>query len=221
MAGDVLHLGVSAAVTFQRATPGGAGQRSRSRGTLPLQWAAGGAPPSVLVAVPSGEEVWLSLRSVEPVALQVLVDGRNALTGEPLAPELQWDPQDHLALPDQRFFDGPRAGPGSARRLNGPPEPDGAATTLQMVARRLRSGAFHRWWVRTGQDQQRNRFGNPPQVTGGAGLQPESEPEPESAPQEVMPSAFGADDWDPVPFATVEVRLVHPDGRPWNSRAGD
>ncbi len=214
MAGDVLHLGISADVTFQRALAAEPGRRSRSSGSLPLRWTDAAASPAVLVSVAPGDVTWLSLRAVEPVALQIAVDGHNALTGEPLASALQWTPQDHLVLPEQRFFEGRASGAGAAEPLRGPAGVDGS-TVVVLVARRLRAGAFRRWWGATGQDDRHNRFGHPPQVSGGATA------DPEPVPQAVSPDPFGPDDWDPDPFAAVEVHLVHPDAPPWNAGADD
>ncbi len=199
---DVLHLGTAAQVTFHRAalaSPGG--PLPRSAGTCPLRWSEGDRPV-VVAPLAHGDAVWLSLRSEEPVALQVFVDGINAVTGSG-ADTPERPVQQHLFLPDQRWLDGIRTGEDRAAQVTGPAE--GERRVIRLIARRLGGSAFRSWWQASGQVRRANRFGDPEPVTGGAKAEPDA-----IVTQRIEPDPFRSGDWDPEPFDEVEIQLVDP-----------
>ena len=148
---DVLSLGPSATVTFERAPITQGSERPPiATGTYPLRWAPGPSGRDV-VALPVGpdEAVWLSLRAEEPTALQLLVDGRNALSGTTTSQGLGRHPQDYVVVPDQRWLDGMQVAEGTAEQLRGPSDVN-TDIELRLVARRLCSRVLFRVVARVG-----------------------------------------------------------------------
>jgi hypothetical protein len=199
---DVLRLGASTQVTFHRAAlavPGG--PLPGSTGTCALRWVDGEDDlPGVATTLDQDTAMWLSFRSLEPVALEVVIDGVNAVTGLP--PGAPTGPvQSHLVLPEQRWLDGVRRSGGRAEQIVGPAE--GQRRTIRLVARRLRGAAHRSWWVRSGEIRRANRFGDPETVMAGAA----PEPSP-GVDQRIESDPFEPGDWDLEPFAEVEVHLL-------------
>ena len=192
---DTLHLGVSAEITFHLAdlaAPGG--PLPRSRGPLPLRWVSAPEGESIVAPLGRDDAVWLSFRAVEPVSLQMSIDGVDVAPGR------------RLVLPDQRWLDGIHGQDGHAAQVCGP-DP-GTRRRIHAVARRLRGDAFLAWWRESGARRRANRFGEPEMVAGGGA--PETGPR---VPQKIEDDPHGADRWEAEPFDEIEVHLIDP--RAW------
>jgi hypothetical protein len=201
---DTLHLGISADVTFQRSLDVGHGRRPQSSGTYPLGRDRS-TDRSVVVPVAKDQGVWLSLRSSEPVALQVVVDGVNATDGSTFKGAFDPSAPDHVVLPEHRWIDGVSTSSRTLTALHGPAADEDEVTIL-LVARRLRGAAFRRWWVESGAAERANRLESVIDVAGGRST------------TATDPAAASADGWDRDPFDVVAVRLLTPSR--WSSVTG-
>lgn len=148
---DALHLG-PVRVTFQRTLripetglhnlPPGLGAFPLRRvqdypDTAPAEWLARGG---VMLPVYQREAMWLSFDTDEPAALQVGVGKVCAVSGEVWQEELDQEPQNYLALPDQPWLDGINAGDGFIRQFVSVPLGQGATVEAQITGEEVHGG---------------------------------------------------------------------------------
>ncbi len=94
--------------------PAGLGSFPMARGTellaaAPARWRR---PGVLVIPMYPQEAMWLSFSAHEPLALQVSVGARCALTGRAQRDVLSQNPHNYVALPEQPWLDGVNAGDG-------------------------------------------------------------------------------------------------------------
>jgi hypothetical protein len=152
--------------TGQWPLPAGLGSFPMTRGTelladAPERW----RDPGVLVVPMYPQEaMWLSFSAQEPLALQVSVGARCALTGQAHREELSQDPQNYLALPEQPWLDGVHAGEGVVSQFVAVRKGSGKSVEAQLTGAEDRGGLQLTVWRLTPEaraawerEQERNR----------------------------------------------------------------
>lgn len=183
---------------------------------LPPGWAR---PRTALVPMYVREAMWLQLSASEPIALQVAVGGICALTGAPLLPHLEADPQNYLLLPEQPWLDGINSGNGTVSQFVAIPQGLGATVEGQVTGRETRGGIQLVAW-RLGEQAweiwRRQRDLEPPAVSLGAAMGVGAGG---TIRQEIYRDDRPRTDWADTPFGDGEVRLV-PAGS-WRELTGE
>jgi hypothetical protein len=133
---------------------------------LPAGWAGHG---DVMLPIHQSESLWLNFGGCYPMAVQVGIGDRDAVTGQPFRPGLTRHPQSYVVVPEQVWLDGHVGESGAVHPFVAPPTPAGsevaledAAVRITLVAYPMRAASFehvatqyqwrtHDWWTGKGE----------------------------------------------------------------------
>jgi hypothetical protein len=164
------------------------------------------------------EALWLLFggESWKPNAVMVGVGDVNALTGEPMKPKLQTDPQNYLVCPDQLWLDGIHSNNGSVRQFVSMPlglgdtveeqlSGEDALGGIQLVVYEPKPGLFPDeppvgWMDSTFEEEAAPSLGSSVQMGLGAGG---------SIRQKVYPDKYGMETWDNANCGAVVIHIAN------------